>query len=224
MFRPLGRTIVFASTETFEYVNVPRMLRHGPAVRGDLDCLRDESPGTALLLEGHFGSRLSVSPAECRRLIFAGWSVLGAGSIGALRASELWNIGMIGVGEVFTMYRIGRLHSDADVGVIYDAASGSTLTASIVHVRSILSELEHNALISPTAGRHFLKLANGINWTERYWTNLLYDWKTGGMSAKVLRSVRARVEMPESDPKRRDAAMAFEILRSGRWLTPRLSR
>jgi len=40
--------------------------------------------------------------------------------MGALRASELDDMGMIGVGKVYKAYKFGEIESDDDVAVVFD--------------------------------------------------------------------------------------------------------
>src|SRR5262245_52797920 len=92
-----------------------------PAARGDLAALLTREPGTALLVDGLFGSSMAVSPAECRDLLMNGWILCGAASIGAIRAAELWSVGMIGFGEIYSLMRLDKIQRDDEVAVAYHA-------------------------------------------------------------------------------------------------------
>ena len=69
-----------------------------PVKRGDLEDLAGFD--TVVIIDGQFGQSLSVTPKEILALIDSGVSVVGASSMGALRAAELDSFGMKGVGWV----------------------------------------------------------------------------------------------------------------------------
>ena len=49
-----------------------------------------------------------------------GITVVGGSSMGALRASELDDLGMVGIGYVYKAYRTGAITSDDDVALSVD--------------------------------------------------------------------------------------------------------
>jgi hypothetical protein len=109
-----------------------------PVKRGDLPVRYD---GTIVIIDGDFHQRLSVSPKEILRLLDAGTRVVGAASMGALRAVELARYGMEGCGWVFEAYRSGRLEADDEVAVSYSPEDMRCLTVPLVNVRRWLDEL-----------------------------------------------------------------------------------
>ena len=72
-------------------------------------------------------------------LLRRGVSVFGASSMGALRAAETYTFGMIGVGEIFAMYRDGVLDADDEVALTYDPVTFRTLSDPLVNLRYALS-------------------------------------------------------------------------------------
>jgi hypothetical protein len=44
--------------------------------------------------------------------------IVGASSMGALRAAELDSMGMVGIGTVYQYYRDGIIESDDDVAIV----------------------------------------------------------------------------------------------------------
>src|SRR5712664_931827 len=70
-----------------------------PAAQGDIFRLIEQSePGVIGLVDGLFFDRLAVHFKEILLALDRGWEVLGAASMGALRAAELDQYGMIGLG------------------------------------------------------------------------------------------------------------------------------
>ena len=55
-------------------------------------------------------------PSEVVAALRDGARVLGAASMGAIRAAECWPAGMQGVGAVYSLYRLGVISDDDEVG------------------------------------------------------------------------------------------------------------
>ena len=81
-----------------------------PPVRcGDVVAVvAQHSPKKILIIDGFFHQVLSVWHKEIIYALLKGIVVIGASSMGALRAAELWRYGMLGVGKIFQMFRDGE--------------------------------------------------------------------------------------------------------------------
>src|SRR5205085_3445459 len=91
---------------------------HAPPIkRGDLAAVSDYD--IIVIVDGEFGQTDSVSPKEILEIIGRGKTVVGAASMGALRASELDRSGMIGVGWVYEYFRRCAVRRDAAVALVY---------------------------------------------------------------------------------------------------------
>ena len=93
----------------------------GPARAGDIysKARAAWSPKTIVLIDGIFYHDLAVWHKEIIYALLKGIVVIGAASMGALRAAELDRYGMIGVGEVYQRYRAGE-EDDALVAMSFD--------------------------------------------------------------------------------------------------------
>jgi TfuA protein len=221
MFKAHERPIVFGGP-SLQYL-IPavasRIEVRPPVRRGDFtDLLARDRPGTVVLTDGIFASSLAVTPTECRELLERGWTVAGASSMGALRASELWSVGMIGIGEVYTLYRLGVLRSDADVAVALDVTTNAELTASMVHVRAVLSVLEQEGEVSSIESRRYVRLARSIHWSRRDWRDCVALWSDEGMSEKTAARVLTLASDPAQHPKVRDVHLAINSVLAHRWV------
>jgi hypothetical protein len=222
MLRNPGVPIVFggASLELVALEHLRRLEVRPPVRRGDLAALmRDRRPGRALVLDGLFGWELAVTPTECRELLEAGWQLVGASSMGALRAAELWSAGMVGIGDVFTQYRLGALRSDADVAVIFGPC-GEELTATLVHVRAVLAEIERRGLASGAFARRLVATARRIHWTQRVWPTLIDGWRAEGLTCAAARTAEVLAAEPLLHPKKRDGLLAVRSMLGARWVEP----
>ena len=86
-----------------------------PIKRGDLGHDIKENPDIIGIIDGVFHQNSSVGHKEILNVINKGITVVGASSMGALRASELDDLGMVGIGYVYRQYRSGAITSDDDV-------------------------------------------------------------------------------------------------------------
>jgi TfuA protein len=212
------RPIVFAgpSLSRLPAADRERIEPRPPARRGDLEALLRRPPGCAVLIDGLFGQAMAVTPTECRELISAGWTLWGASSMGALRASELWSVGMIGVGEVYTMLRSGVVMADDEVAVGYHPDTHEELTASLVHVRAILRQLEGQGAARDEL-MAALELARGIHWLERSWRRLLTAWRNSGLRGELLEYADRLRQDPDYHPKVKDAEYAVRAATTELW-------
>src|SRR5688500_17513969 len=72
-----------------------------PAKRGDIYFAAAEQPRALILLDGAFEDVPAVTHKEILWALSQGVHVFGASSLGALRAAELHQFGMVGVGAIF---------------------------------------------------------------------------------------------------------------------------
>ena len=89
--------------------HLPRELWLPPARCGDVVAVvAQHSPKKNLLIDGFFHQVLSVWHKEIVYALLKGIVVIGASSMGALRAAEMHRYGMIGIGKIFQMFRDGE--------------------------------------------------------------------------------------------------------------------
>ncbi|MFF4010634.1 TfuA-like protein [Streptomyces sp. NPDC001717] len=88
-----------------------------PARHGDFDDAAIEAGHTVVLIDGVYHQAPALRHKEILAAIARGVRVIGAASIGALRAAELHGHGMIGSGRIYGAYRRGVLTGDDEVAV-----------------------------------------------------------------------------------------------------------
>lgn len=118
-----------------------------PARRGDLLAALACHPRTIVLLDGYYFTVPSVTHKELLYALDAGVRVIGAASLGALRAAELEPFGMVGVGTVFDGYKTGALDGDDEVALLHASAEHGyrPITVALVEVRHALERLAVDA-------------------------------------------------------------------------------
>jgi hypothetical protein len=88
---------------------IPGARVHPPVRHGDVLSIDAAAGDTVVIIDGAFFHAAAVRHKEILELLARGVRVVGAASMGALRAAELWRYGMIGVGDIFSKYAGGAI-------------------------------------------------------------------------------------------------------------------
>lgn len=193
-----------------------------PATQGDiLRAVRDGAKAIGLI-DGNFEH---VAPVWHKEILFAlseGVTVLGAASMGALRAAECDTFGMVGIGAIYRQYATGETEDDSDVALLHapKELGYAPLTLPLVNVRATLRRLagrrmitaEHAAAVEHAAAKLFYK--------ERSWSAIIAGARLPSHVDRVALATTLRAGYV--DQKRADALELFEEL--GRISGPGQSR
>jgi hypothetical protein len=140
-----------------------------PARQGDVWRALRQKPDAIALIDGVFESQPSVWHHEILDALDAGVPVYGGASMGALRAAELHQRGMVGVGQIFRWYRDGEILDDAEVALLHaDAEHGYRgLTVPQVNVRWSAAVAVQKRLITQARARAMVEKSAAIFYQER---------------------------------------------------------
>jgi hypothetical protein len=138
-----------------------------PIRRGDLTAALKERPAIVGIIDGQFLQSLAVSPLEIFAALRAGTVVLGAASMGALRAVEMSSFGMIGIGTIFRWFRDARLVAEDELAVAYDADTGAALSDALVNMRYAFSRAVAENVIDSETRRVLIRVARDLYFPER---------------------------------------------------------
>jgi hypothetical protein len=131
-----------------------------PARRGDIARIIAEhkgEPSRIAVVDGIFHVFPAVGHAEILSAIRAGWQVWGLSSMGAIRAFEMSNLGMLGFGSVYQMFSNGTITSDDEVALIHSPDEPYTnFTHPLVHLRASLAWLTQTKALEPTHAKSIL--------------------------------------------------------------------
>jgi hypothetical protein len=121
----------------------------GPAAQGDIGRAVLQGASAIGLIDGRFEDMASVWHKEILFALSRGVTVLGAASMGALRAAECAAFGMIGIGSIFERYRSGELDDDAAVAQVHAPRElgYAPLSEALVNVEATVDELHRLKLI-----------------------------------------------------------------------------
>jgi len=146
-----------------------------PIRRGDL--YRDRLGGGSVfvIIDGVFHQEPAVSPREILDVLGDGVVIVGASSMGALRAAECWPAGMRGVGTIYRLYRRGALLSDDEVILVYssDGSGYQPRSVPLINVRYALSHALRKGLLERPAAERIVASAQRLHFSERCWPVIL---------------------------------------------------
>jgi hypothetical protein len=172
-----GQVYVFVGPSLTRTVAWPHCVQTlGPASRGVL--LEEEYPPdcVVVLIDGAFMQIPPPSHLELLTLLMRGVRLIGAASIGALRAAELSDYGMIGRGTIFKAVKSGLLKDDAEVAVGMDPYNYSPTTIPLINVRRLLG-IAHEQGQDARVLRKALLAAGNVFFLERTRARLLRAWR-----------------------------------------------
>lgn len=122
-----------------------------PAGMGDIiSAVRRHRPHAIALIDGTFMQSMAPFHKEIVDALSQGIWVLGASSMGALRAVECAPYGMIAVGQVAAQYAAG-LEDDDEVALVHLDAEGDfrPVSEAMVNIRATLIAAEQAGILSP---------------------------------------------------------------------------
>ena len=180
-----------------------------PCMVGDVLRAAKQDARAIAIIDGRFDGVLPVWHKEILWALSQGIHVFGAASMGALRAAELSEFGMVGVGRIFEAYRSGELEADDEVALLHGPPEVGcvAVTEALVNVRATIAQAIANAVLDADQGRTALEVAASIHYRERTWEKILA--KLAGI---VRERLRAWLPVGRVDQKRRDALDLVTLL------------
>ncbi len=179
-----------------------------PAKQGDLlSAAVQYKPKIIGLIDGLFSQSLSVWHKEILYALSQGILVLGASSMGALRAAETAVHGMIGVGKIFELYRSGVIIHDDEVALIHGPKEEGYIPLSLpmVNLRCTLEWAEVHGKMTPDACKRALDLIHAIDYPERSFERL---------AEELPKEVISLLQEHYIDQKKIDARLLLEKVKS----------
>lgn len=195
-----------------------------PARQGDVFRVLPSRPKVIVLIDGVFEAVPSVWHHELRAALASGVHVIGASSMGALRAAELHEEGMLPVGRIAGAYVSGARTDDADVVLLHGDAESryQPLTVPLVNIEATVAEAVRRRVMTRREASAFVERARRLFYKQRTWralVNATTTW-TEARRADVLTWVRSN----GVDQKARDAVQALEAAAKLARRPPRAAR
>ena len=161
----LGPSLTHAEARTI----YPDAVLLPPAAVGDvISAAVRFRPHAIALIDGAFMQNLATYHKELIDVMSRGIWVIGASSMGALRAAECAEYGMIGVGQVYEGYASGAIEDDDEVALSHLAEEFEfrPVTEAMVNIRAtmaaavgagVLTETEADILVAAQKERWFME-------------------------------------------------------------------
>lgn len=182
-----------------------------PAGMGDVYRAMSHGVQTILLIDGVFHQAPSVWHRELLDAIAEGITLVGASSMGALRAAELSPFGMLGHGQVFAWYRDGVIEADDEVALVHGTHEEGFLPISepLVNIRYTLQQGVRDGTLTPADARELAAYAQSLYYPQRSYDALLDSplvraWPTDKRDVLARYFYTHRVDL-----KRQDAISAL---------------
>lgn len=146
-----------------------------PAKKGDLLRLGLSSDVSVVgLVDGMFLQDYPPTPIEVYQLVVKkNVIVVGAASLGALRAVELERFGMIGIGKIFDLYRKGKVTADDEVAVTFEENSYRLQSEAMIDIRFNLFLAEKRGIINNRSRKILTKIAKKFYFPLRNYNDIL---------------------------------------------------
>ncbi|WP_298500066.1 TfuA-related McrA-glycine thioamidation protein [uncultured Methanobrevibacter sp.] len=146
-----------------------------PIQRGELALALNEHPDIIAIIDGVFHQNSAVGHKEILNVINNGVKVYGASSMGALRASELDTLGMVGIGYCYEQYANGTVDSDDEVAVMLDSETLEPLSIPLISMRYVFDNAVCEKIISEDERDELIKIAKRTFYPKRNYANTLAE-------------------------------------------------
>ncbi len=146
-----------------------------PVQQGDVYRAVRDNPRAIGIIDGYFDGVPSVWHKEILWALEQGIPVFGSASMGALRAAELADFGMIGIGQIFKDFLSGTIEDDDEVAVLHGPAELGfpALSEPMVSIRATIARAMTAGVLSPEAGDALLQRAKDLHYHDRVWDHIL---------------------------------------------------
>lgn len=187
-----------------------------PASQGDVYRAARAGAEVIAIVDGHFDHVPAVWHKEILWAMSRGVHVYGSASMGALRAAELCDFGMVGAGRVFRSYRDGVLHDDDEVAIVHGPPETGYRPASeaMVNIRATLGAAEAAGVIGAAAHAALERAAKELYFPLRTYPAML-ERAGGQISATEAESFAGWWRQGHVDVKRSDALEMLTAIRDG---------
>ena len=182
-----------------------------PAAMGDLTRAVCDGTKTIVLIDGMFEAGPSVWHKEILWALSRGIAVMGAASMGALRAAELDDHGMLGHGKIYRAYASGELRDDDEVVVVHGPAETGfmPLTDALVDMRDAIGQAEISGVLTAEEAAATTSCAKALHFKVR---NLNKVLQTVLRQSRTEEEIRQTLEWFACRPAGAKTRDAYDLL------------
>lgn len=182
-----------------------------PVGRGDIITALRDNPDIIGIIDGVFHQKPAVSHREILQALHSGVTIVGGASMGALRASELDDFGMIGVGKVYGYYKNGEIEADDDVAVVFNPQTLEQLSEAMVSMSYNFKRASKKGLITKKDLKELLETAKSIYYPKRTYKRVLSD---ANIDINQKNSLENFLKKEGRDLKREDAILVLKYIKN----------
>jgi hypothetical protein len=182
-----------------------------PVSRGDVTKALKDKPDMIIIIDGLFHQKPAVSHKEILEAINNNVIVVGGASMGALRAAELDDLGMIGVGQVYKDYRMGNIESDDDVAVVINPETLEQLSEALVSMNYNFKAAMDEGIINEAEYKILVKTAKSIYYPKRTYDKVFKESK---LEIEDVKRIRKFLNENMVDIKREDAVSVLKFVKN----------
>ncbi len=173
-----------------------------PIKRGDLGLALKERPDIIGIIDGVFHQNSAVGHKEILNAMKNGIEVYGASSMGALRASELDDLGMVGIGYVYNQYASGEVESDDDVAVMLDSESLEPLSEPLINMKYVFTNAVSEGIISEEEKEKLMSISKKTFYPQRTYAKTLAESDLNDTTKeKLIDFIRTSPDIKKEDAK-----------------------
>ena len=188
-----------------------------PAAHGDIyrATLRQPPPRAIGLIDGYFRQQPAVRHKEILWAMSQGIHVFGAASMGALRAAELADFGMNGVGRIFESLRDGTIEDDDEVAVDHGPAEVNylALNDAMVDIRVTFAAAVAEGIVEKATESALVGIAKQLFFTERTYATILEQAHHAGLPDTDVKELRLWLPTNRRSQKCADAIALLSAIR-----------
>ena len=185
-----------------------------PVRQGDLYLAALSGPAIIGVIDGYFELAPTVWHKEILWAMAQGIHVYGAASIGALRAAELADFGMKGIGYVYRQFRTGRLMDDDEVAVLHGPAEVDyvQVTEAMVNVRATIDRALQLGVVESALAPALVSIAKSLFYKDRTYEAILKTATEHGLAPEALHRFASWLPRGQVDQKRIDAGEMLQAI------------
>lgn len=189
-----------------------------PAKKGDFLMLSRDTDEKKYVgfVDGVFLHDYPPSPIEVYHLATRkNIELIGAASLGALRAVELEKFGMKGIGKIFQLYKNGIINADDEVAVTFVRENNILQSEAMIDIRFNLFLAYKKGIITNQTKRRFAKIAKDIYFPFRNYEDIIkLTQQQFPLIHNELESFRRYILKNRDSLKARDAIKLLKYLKT----------
>ena len=185
-----------------------------PVRQGDLYSAALSGPAIIGVTDGYFEIVPTVWHKEILWAMAQGIHVYGSASIGALRAVELTDFGMKGIGHIYRQFHTGQLTDDDEVALLHGPAEIGyvQLTDAMVNVRATIDSALQLGIVEPAFAARLVSIAKSLFYKDRTYETILKAATEQGLAPQVIRRFASWLPGGQVDQKRIDASEMLQAI------------